>query len=78
MAKKASRSTNALVSTCGPMPASKPTRAQAEEQRRYRAEDALRTITRAGEVKSDPALMRDVKKLAAEQMKTLKGVMGRK
>ena len=77
MTKKASRSTNALAGTAAPMPM-KMTRAQAEEQRRYRAEDALRTITRAGEVKSDPGLMRDVKKLAAEQMKTLKGVIGRK
>jgi len=35
-------------------------------ERRYRAENALHTITRALEHQSDPKLMRDVKKLATE------------
>lgn len=42
------------------------TRAQATEERRYRAEDALRTLTRAEEHRSNPKLMADVKRLAAE------------
>jgi hypothetical protein len=35
-------------------------------QRRYAAEDALRTLTRAEEHRSDPKLMADVKRLAAD------------
>jgi hypothetical protein len=35
-------------------------------QRRYAAEDALRTLTRAEEHRGNPRLMADVKKLAAE------------
>lgn len=41
-------------------------------QRRYNAEDAMRTITRAEEIKSDNRLMGDVKSLAKEQMENLK------
>lgn len=41
-------------------------------QRRYAAEDAMRTITRAEEIKSDHRLMGDVKSLAKEQMQNLK------
>ena len=36
-------------------------------QRRYAAEEALRTLARAEEHKGDKRLMADVKKLAAEQ-----------
>ena len=51
MAKK-SRSTNALGGAAlVPLSQAKMTRAQAEEQRRYRAEDALRTITRAAKLR---------------------------
>ena len=42
--------------------------------RRYRAEDALRTITRAEEHKGDPRLMSDVKKLARDMAAKLKKV----
>lgn len=35
-------------------------------QRRFEAEDALRTLTRAEEHRANPRLMSDVKKLAAE------------
>lgn len=38
---------------------------------RYRAEDALRTITRAEECRRDKALMREVKKLAKTQVKAV-------
>lgn len=41
---------------------------------RYRAEDALRTITRAEEHKGDPRLMSDVKKLARDMAAKLKKV----
>lgn len=39
---------------------------------KWRAEDALRTIQRAEELKSDKKLMSNVKKLASEQVKNLK------
>lgn len=44
------------------------------KERRYRAEDALRSINRAAEIKGDKQLMRDVKSLAKEQMNALKKI----
>lgn len=41
-------------------------------QRRYEAEDALRTLQRADEVRNNSRLMNDVKSLANEQVKTAK------
>lgn len=41
-------------------------RAEATRQRRYDAEEALRTLTRAEEHRGNPKLMADVKRLAAE------------
>lgn len=38
---------------------------------RYRAEEALRTITRAEECRRDKPLMREVKKLAKTQVKAV-------
>ena len=49
----------------------KPSREDAARDRRYRAEDAVRTLTRADEIKKDKGLMRDVKTYAREQKKTL-------
>lgn len=46
----------------------------AERERRWKAEDALRTITKAEECKADRGLMKDVKALAKEQMNNLKKV----
>lgn len=43
-----------------------------KRMRRYRAEDALRTLTRAEEIRADKELMGDIRALAKEQMKTLK------
>lgn len=50
----------------------KRSKADIERERRYAAEDAMRTITRAEEIKSDSRLMSDVKTLAREQMSNLK------
>lgn len=50
--------------------------ASPDVDRKYRAEDALRTIQRADEVRRDAALMRDVKKLAKEQVRALNKVAG--
>lgn len=41
-------------------------RADVQRQRRYEAEEAMRTIMRADEHRSNPRLMADVKRLAAE------------
>lgn len=54
------------------------TKREMEEQRRYRAEDALRTITRAEEIKRDRPLMKDVKQCARDQAKVLGSVLGKK
>lgn len=40
-------------------------------ERRYRAEDALRCLTRAQEIMKDSQLMRDVRQIAKEQMQSL-------
>ncbi len=41
-------------------------------QRRYQAEDGLRTLNQAEEIRSDKKRMADIKALANEQMSTLK------
>lgn len=43
-----------------------------EHQRRYAAEDGLRAIQRAEEIKEDKRLMGDIKTLAQEQVSNLK------
>lgn len=48
------------------------------DEMKYRAEDALRTLTRAHEIKNDPALMEHVKKFAANQRDMLGKVIRRK
>lgn len=47
----------------------KPNKADVERERRYRAEDALRSIQRADEVRADKSLMKDVKQYVKEQAK---------
>lgn len=44
---------------------------------RWECEDAIRTLTRAEEIKKDPRLMSHVRKHAAEQQKTLAKVVGK-
>lgn len=46
-------------------------KASVDPDMRYRAEDALRTITRAEECKRDKDLMRHVKALAKTQVKAV-------
>ena len=53
----------------------KPTKEQMEQERRWRAEDALRTINKAEEYRGDKQLMSDVKNLAQEQMNSLKRIV---
>lgn len=51
-----------------------PSEVSTKEQRNYRAEDALRDIQRAKKHEQDKELMRDVKKLAKEQVNSLKKI----
>ena len=62
--------TTADVDQAMPNPSPRPS----AEQRRWRAEDALRDIERAEGHKRDGRLMSDVKKVAAEKMENLKKV----
>lgn len=43
-------------------------------ERKYRAEDALRTMKEMKKIEADKALMRDAKALAKDEMKKLKGL----
>lgn len=54
--------------------ASEPRETKSDEarERRYRAEDGLRSLNRAAEIKRDKSLMKDIKCLAKDQLKALK------
>lgn len=47
-----------------------------EHERRWKAEDALRTCKEYEKIKNDKVLMSDVKRLAKEEMNKLKKVAG--
>jgi hypothetical protein len=49
-------------------------REQEQRERRYRAEDALRCLLRAEEIRRDHALMKDVVQIASEQKKSLQRI----
>lgn len=59
-----------LPTTCG-VPY-RETKADIERNRRYAAEDGLRAIQRAEEIKTNKQLMSDIKSLATEQVNNLK------
>lgn len=61
-----------------PMPPRESTKQEAAERKRWQAEDALRTITSAEEIKKDRGLMAHVRKCANEQMKNLQCVIKKK
>lgn len=48
----------------------------AERDRKYEAQDALRTLARADEIRSNKGLMREVKAEAKAQIKTVGRVLG--
>lgn len=56
--------------------AAEPRPARDAQERKWRAEDALRTLTRAAEIRKDKALMADVEALAKQQQKTLAAITG--
>lgn len=45
-----------------------------EEDQKWRAEDALRTLTRAEEIRGDQSLMKDVEKCRREKMRELASI----
>lgn len=47
---------------------------QTSEERRYRAEENLRTMSRYHEIANDPDALKDVRQLATKQMATLSKV----
>jgi hypothetical protein len=69
MAKKSTPSTGNSAPS-----AYKPSAAEKKMQQRYQAEDAIRTLTRAEEIKKDAGLMKQVKAHAAEQTKIMQKV----
>lgn len=46
----------------------------AEDDKKYRAEDALRTLTRAEEIRGDKSLMKDVERCRQEKMRELAAI----
>lgn len=58
------------VAECSPS-TYKPSKADVDRERRYRAEDGLRAIQRAQEVKADKVLLKDIKALVKEQAKAV-------
>jgi hypothetical protein len=52
----------------------KPSPEQKKEEQKWRAQDDLRTLQRAAEVKSDPARVKQAQAEAAAQMKALQTV----
>lgn len=47
------------------------------DEKRWKTEDAMRTIMRAEELKKDKSLMRDVSAMAKEQAAKLSGLCGK-
>lgn len=47
-------------------------------ERQYQVEDALRTIKRAEQIKSDPKMMREVKNLAKQEQKAISKIVSSK
>lgn len=64
MAKKSSYKTN-VVEAMAPMPR------MSVEDKKYRAEDDLRTLRRAEEIRADPQRVKYAKQTAVQEMKAL-------
>jgi hypothetical protein len=62
------------VADCPVNPAPKMTKEAEARERRWKAEDALRTCEQYAKISKDKNLMKDVKALAAEKMNELKQV----
>lgn len=75
MAKSTKNKLSGMIDMPAPM---RQTKQEVAERRKWEAQDALRTITRAEEIKRDRGLMAEVKKCAREQVKSLECVTKRK
>ncbi len=73
MPKKPAKQTSPNASTLMPAPY-KPSAEDRKRQIKYEAEDAVRTLTRAEEIKQNPQLMRAVQAHSKEQIKKLQKV----
>jgi len=71
---KASKSKPIPVKIVSDYDQPKETASHEARERKYRAEDALRTIKEYKKLQADKALMKDVKALAKEQMNALKKI----
>jgi hypothetical protein len=52
----------------------KPSKQELDRERRWKAEDACRTLEQAAKIKNDPQLMADAKQVAQERISDLKKV----
>lgn len=78
MAKKSSMSP--VVKADGGKPRSTTTSSidtMKADEKRWRTEDAMRTLMRAEELKKDKALMSDVERMAKDQATKLSGLCGK-
>jgi hypothetical protein len=73
-AVKTTATTKAKAST--PKAVSSPANYAAEDKK-WRAEDAMRTLMRAEDIKKDRALMSDVQRMAKEQAAKMSGLCGK-
>lgn len=72
MGKRGKLPKNRLPVENSPCVATKPTKDDEARERRYRAQDALRTLQQADDYRQNKQLMGDIKALAKEQMETAK------
>jgi len=71
MAKKKSSKLSSMVEVAEPYPSTAEDKAR---EKRWRAEEDIRTIQRAEEIKKDKSRVAEMKKVANEQIKDLKKV----
>lgn len=76
--KKAPLKAAAMNQACGVISGGyKPTAADKAREKKYQAQDDLRTLQRAAEVKADPARVKMAQAEAASQVKALSTVLKR-
>ncbi|MGN8022270.1 hypothetical protein ACTJJ7_16325 [Phyllobacterium sp. 22229] len=71
------KSSKSVVKAAGPSKVTSSIDTMRAEERRYRAEDAMRDLLRAEGHRKNPKLMSEVKKLAKEQQTKLAGLCGK-
>lgn len=65
--------TSRTAEVAGPSPY-KPSKQELDRERRYKAEDACRTLQDAAKIKGDKQLMNDAKQVAKEKIADLKRI----